>query len=112
MKYPCLVLERHCKTDLVANFESERISEDGDPIIAVNWAGKCNYQSRAHKVYTDQKVLVSVSGTCLIPGDIAPEIAVISSGTAEVFGEVRRIAAGAKLRNPDGTVNYTRLELE
>ena len=112
MRYPSLILKRHCKTELTAHLEHERVNEGGEPEASVVWTGKCNYQSQAHKVYTDQKVWVDVTATCLIPGDIAPEVAVISAGTAEVFGEKRKIVVGAKLRNPDGSVNYTRLELE
>lgn len=64
------------------------------------------------KVYTSEKVLVEVTGTCLIPGDIAPELTVISGGTAQIFGMYRDIAIGTKARNPDGSVNYTQLELK
>ena len=47
----------------------------------------------------------------MFDGDIAPDMAVISGGTVEVFGEKRRIERGMKARNPDGSVNYTRLEV-
>ena len=52
-----------------------------------------------------------IEGTILIPGDIAPGISSISSGEVEVLGIKRNIYKGEKARNPDGTVNYTKLEL-
>lgn len=112
MKFPCLILEKFCKTELSLILETEGVSEEGAPISSAEWSGKCNYQSQAKKVYTDKKVWVAVTGTCLIPGDVAPNLAVISSGTATLFGETRKIVSGAKLRNPDGSVNYTRIEVE
>ena len=54
---------------------------------------------------------IQLSGTALFRGDIAPGVAVISGGTVTVFGETRNILQGMKARNPDGTVNYTRLDI-
>lgn len=97
MKFPDLVLKKFCKTDLSLAIETEGISEDGEPVTSIEWTGKCNYQSQAKKVYTDKKVWVAVTGTCLIPGDIAPSLAVISSGSALLFGEKRKIVAEQSL---------------
>ena len=47
----------------------------------------------------------------MIPGDIAPGISVISDGEVKVFEGKRNIYKVEKARNPDGTVNYTKLEL-
>ena len=47
----------------------------------------------------------------ILCGDIAPSLAVISSGYVIVFGQKRQIYRGTKARNPNGTVNYTELEL-
>ena len=58
-----------------------------------------------------KKKTVEITGTAMFDGDIAPDMAVISGGTVEVFGEKRRIERGMKARNPDGSVNYTRLEV-
>ena len=62
-------------------------------------------------MWTDEKKLVQITGTALFPGDIAPDWPSLSGGTVTVFGEVRRINQGSKGRNPDGTVNYCRLEV-
>lgn len=111
-RWPQLILPQFCKTVLSLHIESEDIGEDGAPLFIIDWDGTCNYQDRAKKIYTSDKMLVEVTGTCLIPGDIAPELAVITSGKAVVYGEERVIMQGTKARNPDGTVNYTQLELK
>lgn len=111
-KWPQLILPQFCTTSLQVHIESEETGEDGAPVSVVDWSGTCNYQDKAKKVYTSEKMLVEVTGTCLIPGDIAPELTVISGGTAQIFGMYRDIAIGTKARNPDGSVNYTQLELK
>jgi len=111
MKYPCLVPKRLCKTDISLEIEREGINEYGEPIAPVQYSGKCNYQDKAKKVLTSEKELVEITGTALFPGDICPELPVISGGKATVFGAERRILEGRKARNPDGTVNYTEVQL-
>ena len=60
---------------------------------------------------TAEKKLAEITGTALFPGDICPDLSVISGGTAEVMGVKRRILQGKKARNPDGSVNYTEVLL-
>ena len=69
------------------------------------------YQDKARTVLTAEKKLVQITGTALFPGDICPELPVISGGSAEIFGVKRRIEQGTKARNPDGSVNYTEVIL-
>lgn len=111
MNYPCLVPKRLCKTDITISFDREGLNEYGEPLEAVNYSGKCNYQDKAKTVLTPEKKLVEITGTVLIPGDACPELPVISGGSAVVFGVERRIQQGTKARNPDGTVNYTEVLL-
>ena len=111
MKWPCLVLKQFCTTDISLEIEQEGINDYGEPLKAIRYAGKCNYQDKAKRILTDQKKVVEVSGTALFPGDICPELPVISGGTAVVHNVKRRIARGTKARNPDGSVNYTEVLL-
>lgn len=112
MKYPCLVLKSYCKTDIEVKLEQEGVSRYGEPLPTVCWTGKCNYQDTAKTVYTSDKKAVTLSGCAYIPGDIASGLPVISGGSIRVFGVTRRIFRGMKARNPDGSVNYTRLDVE
>lgn len=112
MKYPCLVSAAFCKTPIHIEIDQEGISEDGEPLRAFVNDLECNYQDTARTILTDQKKLVQLTGRAFFVGDIAPEIPTISGGEAMIFGVKRRIVQGMKARNPDGSVNYSRLDLE
>lgn len=73
--------------------------------------GLCNYQDSGKTVLTAEKRLIQLEGCAMIPGDIAPELPVITKGDIKVFGVTRHIYKGTKCRNPDGTVNYVRLDV-
>lgn len=112
MKYPCLIDKRLCKTVITAQLDREGYGNFGEPLDTISFSGLCNYQDKAKTVLTAEKKLVEVTGSAYIPGDICPELPGIAGGTATVFGVEREIAVGTKARNPDGTVNYTLLELK
>lgn len=111
MRYPKLVPEKLCKTDIILEFEQEGLNVYGEPLRTITWKGKCNYQDKARTVYTAEKKLIQVTGTVLISADPCPELPVIASGTAEIMGVKRQIAQGMKARNTDGTVNYVEVML-
>lgn len=111
MKYPSLVPKKWCKTPMHVVINQEGISEDGEPLKNLEIDTLCNYQDKAKKVLTEQQQLIEIEGTALFDGDIAPSLASISDGTVVVNGVTRKIYRGTKARNPDGTVNYTKLEL-
>jgi hypothetical protein len=109
--YPCLVPEWACTTDIHVTIYSEGLNENGGPEVAFGGDLRCNYQDSAKTVIDKEQKYVQISGTALFRGDIAPGVAVISGGTVTVFGETRNILQGMKARNPDGSVNYTRLDI-
>lgn len=111
MGWPCLVLPQWCKTEISLEFDREGINEYGEPLPPVKYTGKCNYQDKAKTVLTFEKKVVEITGTALFPGDICPELPVISGGTAILFGKARRILQGTKVRNPDGSCNFTEVML-
>lgn len=112
MNYPCLVLPQFCTTDITLEMEKEGLNKYGEPLEQVSYQGTCNYQDKAKKVLTAEKKLIEITGTALFPGDICPELPVISGGSAVVYGEKRRIVQGTKARNLDGTVNFTEVLLK
>lgn len=89
----------------------EGLSETGSPIIVYNQKVKANYQDRAYTKLTAEQKIVTLGAKAYISGDICAKLAVISSGYVEVYGVKRTIYQGTKARNPDGTVNYTLLEI-
>lgn len=109
--YPCLVPEWACKTHIHVYIEQEGLSEDGGPLLAFEGDFLCNYQDTAKTVLTAEGKQVQLSGMAMFPGDICPELPVISGGTVTVFGSRRTIFQGNKARNPDGSVNFTELRL-
>ena len=111
MKYPCLVPARLCKTEISLEMAREGLTVYGEPLEPVSYSGRCNYQDKSRTVLTAEKKLVEITGTALFPGDICPELPVISGGSAMIFGVKRRILQGTKARNPDGSVNYTEVLL-
>lgn len=111
MKYPCLVPARLCRQTVNVTITEEGISEEGAPIEHLLGELRCNYQDSAKTVLTAEKKLVQLSAVALFPGDICPELSVISGGVVVVDGTGREIFQGIKARNPDGTVNYTELRL-
>lgn len=111
MKYPDLVPKRLCRTDIHVRLESEAVNNQGEPEEVLELDLKCNFQDRAKTILTAEKKLIQVTGCAMFPGDIAPEFPSLSGGTVKVFGEERRIVQGMKARNPDGTVNFCRLEV-
>lgn len=111
MKYPCLVPKRLCRTEISLSIEQEGLDKYGDPLPTIEYSGKCNYQDKAKTVLTFEKKLVQITGSALFPGDICPELPLISGGTAVIFGVQRRILQGTKARNPDESVNYTEVLL-
>lgn len=111
MGWPCLVLPQWCKTEIQLQIDREGVNEYGEPLPVFTYSGKCNYQDKARTVLTAEKKLVQITGSALFPGDICPDLPVISGGTATVLGVERRVLQGRKARNPDGTVNYTEILL-
>lgn len=111
MVYPKLVREKECKTDIHVVLYKEEVTEDGEPVIALEKDLKCNYQDKAKRILTPEKVLIQLTSRAFFIGDIAPDLPVISGGQISIFGETRQIYQGTKARNPDGTVNYTVLEI-
>lgn len=111
MKYPCLVPKRLCKVLIHVHLESEGLTTLGEPEQVLDLDLTCNFQDRAKTILTAEKKLVQITGTAMLPGDIAPSFPTLSGGTVTVFGEERRIEQGMKARNPDGTVNYSQLEV-
>ena len=111
MKYPSLVPDSVCKTPISLTLYADELDENGAPIVAAAYEGHCNYQDSAQRIYSDDKHTIQLSGKALLNGDICPALPAIADGEAVIFGEKRKIYRGTKARNPDGSVNYTQLDL-
>lgn len=108
MKWPELVPDRICKTEIRVE-TIDGIAESGAPAKKTVYAGKCNYAEKMRQVLNAERQLVLLQATALFNGDIAPGEDI--SGYAVIGDKKRRIYAASRGRNPDGTVNFTQLEL-
>lgn len=111
MKFPCLVSKRFCNTPIKVVIESDELSEDGELKDAVTVETKCNLQMGSRASFTKDKEKIELSGVALFIGDLCPTLPVIASGSVTIDGNTYGINKGTKNLNPDGTVNYTTLEL-
>ena len=84
---------------------------DGSPKTVGQWEGKVNYSESASRVQDKDGLWIKLSGVIHVRGDILPGVQ-FQDGEASVEGmEARRIVGYSRPRNPDGSVNHTRLEL-
>lgn len=109
MTYPKLVPRWVCRTDILIEVQDGE-TENGEANFTSEISLKCNFQGRDQYTVDADKHTVTYSATALFDGDIFPGVNEIA-GRATVYDRVYRIASCYKARNPDGTVNYTRLEL-
>ena len=111
MKWPKLV-PKAVRNTTVKVYQSCGIGESGGEEQKLVFDGKCNYSEKARQIMTTEKQLVQLNAQALFDGDICPGEDI--SGEVEVYdGSLirRRIYRFSRGRNPDGTVNFTCLEL-
>lgn len=109
MKFPQLVPDKVCTSD-VKVFRTDGLNRDGSKKQTVIFEGKCFHDEKSSQKLTADKQLILLKGQALFNGDIAPDSPVIE-GYAEISGTEYKIYASEKAKNPDGTVNFTKLEL-
>lgn len=112
-KWPDLVPKRLCKVPIHVALEQEGYDEDGAPVIALEADLLCNYQDKGQTVINSEQEYVKISGSAYFHGDPFPTITNIVGGWVHIFNEdePRKIESGEKGRNPDGTVNFTRIRI-
>lgn len=77
--------------------------------------GKCNFDEKSKTVMNAERQLITLSGSCIFKGDIYPNkpisgyITLLDSEDKEI--ESRQIYNYRKIRNPDGSIYSTELDL-
>ena len=71
----------------------------------------CNFQAGGGITFDAQKQRIQLSGVLLLDGDICPEFNAPTNGTVMTGDTLYSIVNVRKCRNPDGSVNYTRIEV-
>lgn len=110
MKWPKLV--RVAKTPVKVNIVSEEMNEFGDDTTLFVADLMCNFQEQQKRVMDGKEMVLKYIGIALFDGDFIPDHDFIGAGSIIVNGVVRKIINGSKCRNPDGTVNYIKFEVE
>lgn len=109
MKWPRLVPSAACCTPCTVVLTGEE-GENGAPQVLAELYLACNWQDKPRQELDAERRLITLSGVALFDGDIAPDIDVLA-GTLTLYGRSWTIYRGSKCRNPDGSVNFTRLEV-
>ncbi len=109
MSWPRLVPPGLCRTPCTVQL-TDGVGEDGAPKVAEVLELKCNWRDAPRQVLNAERQLIQLGGTALFDGDIAPGVEILT-GTVLIYGRSWAIYRGSKCRNPDGTVNFTKLEL-
>lgn len=109
MKWPELVQPWACKTPVIVRLTGG-IGEDGAPVERPPIETLCSFSEKQKQVLDAQRRMVTLEGTLLFSGDLAPDMAALT-GAVEIGGRRWDIYRASRGRNPDGTVNFTQLEL-
>lgn len=109
MKWPELVKPWVCRVPVKVRLTGE-IGEDSAPVELPPIETQCSFSEKQKQVLDAQRRMVTLEGMLLFPGDIAPDVAELA-GTVEIGGRRWTIYRGSRARNPDGTVNFTQLEV-
>jgi len=112
MKWPLLVPDRVCCTPVVVRL-TNGINERGAPKVIKTIERRCNYKEQSRQVVDAERRIILLTACLLFNGDIAPGLDALE-GFVLVDGRTkeRMIAISSRGRNPDGTVNFTKLELK
>ena len=111
MRWPRLVAGFAQSMPVEVSIDLDGIDEDGAPIEGLRWEGPCNWQDRTAESFGREKADTEIRASLYFDGDPFEGLNVIAGGTVRCMGEERTIVQGTKARNPDATVNYTRLDL-
>lgn len=111
MKYPKLVRKCDCKIPVEIHFYIDDLNEDGQQIEINVLNAKCNYQEESKNDITDKSNISRGIGKIYFHDDIIPNYENINDGYVVILGNKRQIQKVIKSRNPDGTVNYLRLDV-
>lgn len=98
--------------DYSLTLNNEGISEDGEPIVAFTHSGKCIFSEKTKRIIDTEGKQITLLGTVIVEGDIAPELKTVSDGTIIINERQYEIHSCYRPRNPNGTVHHTTFEVK
>ena len=111
MKYPKLVLPHTCTTDVTVVLTGDN-DENGEAAVVKEIRTKCNRQTKVQNVQQGERYVQKLKTTLLFDGALAETDSQLKGYVSFAVDCKSNILSGFLARNPDGTVNYTQLELE
>lgn len=69
------------------------------------------FSKKTNGSWMGERRLMQLQATALFNGDIAPDMEIMAGTVTTKNGGTWMIHSSSRARNPDGTVNYTSLEL-
>ena len=109
--WTCLIPDWMLNLTVTVTLGDGSLNEDGAAVPEFTATLKANVQFKAQQKLTAKKELVTISGKACFKGDICPSMPVIVTGVVLIDGKPYVVHSGRKSYNPDGTVNFTELEL-
>ena len=103
--YPAFADVTPCRIELAGE-----INEDGELVPVDVWEGKVNFSQTARRVQDKEGMWAPLSGIVRVGKDIFPG-KLSYTGYVTIDNVKMSIVSVSKPRNPDGTVNHTKLEL-
>jgi uncharacterized protein YaiE (UPF0345 family) len=88
------------------------LTEEGAPNIVKTFTGWGNVKEKTKTIRGNDGQLITLNGVITIGCDIAPELEVIT-GHVKIYGGSKewKVYNGSRVKNPDGSINHTKLEL-
>lgn len=106
--YPKLILPQFTKTEVRIISESDEYDENGSPKTLLDATFKCNFQAGNKRIVDEKHSTIERVSTLYLDGDVLGDVA---SGECFIYDKKYKIKNIIKARNPDGTINFTELEL-
>ena len=113
MKYPKLVQPFTCTTAVKVTLMGDN-TEQGESTVFKEIETRCNRQTTVHNVQENDRYVQKQKTTLLFDGALAEEDSQLKGYVTFAVDCKNKIniLSGFMARNPDGSVNYTKLELE
>lgn len=109
MKYP-KIPNIFLNTDVDLTVTSSKTGTNGKAEVILQKKFKCNYQSANEKNSSDYERSTGVTAVIIISGNIfKSDVNLSCGGSAVVKGVKHTITNISLVRNPDGTVNFTKV---
>lgn len=109
MEWPSLVPAAVCRVPIKLVL-TKGCTDDSAPAVFRTLHTFCNFSAKGGWTVDEKRQKVRYAAAAFFTGDIAPDLEHLA-GQAEVLGLRLAICGAERARNPDGSVNFTRLEL-